>query len=160
MQITSSGSQTVEIRTRDVAIRLAETVQLGTFVIPGPGEYEVGGVMADVGRRTMRLETSELVVGYLRPGTMQAPNDHDLEELGAVDLAVVPVGGASLTVKDAAVAISQLDTNLVLVLPDTPATLATLGKAGVSTTSQAGAWKVTRSQLPTEGTTVVALAAT
>lgn len=100
----------------------------GALVIDGPGEYEVGGVSVkgipaqrhidtpeDGLKATMyRIDTSEASIGII--GHVAKLNDTQLEDLGVLDILVVPVGGNGYTL-DAHAAIQlirQIDPKMII----------------------------------------------
>jgi L-ascorbate metabolism protein UlaG (beta-lactamase superfamily) len=98
------------------------------YRIPGPGEYEIGGVFITgvqtnaSGKRgdTENMNTlfvidyNGLTIAHL--GNLQrVPNQAEVEALGPVNIALVPVGGGdSLNAAKAAEVISLLEPNLVI----------------------------------------------
>lgn len=100
----------------------------GALVIDGPGEYEVRGVSvkgipaqrhidtpAEGLKATMyRIDTSETSIGVI--GHVAKLSDAQLEELGVLDILIVPVGGNGYTL-DAHAAIQlirQIDPKMVI----------------------------------------------
>lgn len=156
--IAKNGPGELELRLSKVSVRVSDTIMIGDYVLPGPGEYEVQGVMADVNPTVVRLDAGEMVIGYVAPNADGKLDDHDLEELGAVDLVCLRVGEQGFSTKDAAALIAQIDAPLVIpVATDSEAVTALCG-SGVSCDVQEGVYKITRSQLPTEGTQVITFA--
>lgn len=98
------------------------------YRIPGPGEYEIGGVFLTgvqtnaSGKRgdpddistLFVIDFNGLTVAHL--GNLQrVPNQAEVEALGPVNIALVPVGGgSSLNAAKAAEVISMLEPNLVI----------------------------------------------
>ena len=98
------------------------------LVIDGPGEYEVSEVaIVGVGARNMlasdtvkqntvyKLVTSESSICIV--GNIDGPLDeHQLEELGLSDIAIIPVGGGGFTLdaKDAAQVVKQLEVKAII----------------------------------------------
>jgi L-ascorbate metabolism protein UlaG (beta-lactamase superfamily) len=96
--------------------------------ITGPGEYEIGGVfitgvqtngvahkLPDEPRNTMYMfEFNGLNVLHLG-GLNRVPTQAEVEALGSVHIALVPVGGgSSLTASKAAEVVSLLEPNIVI----------------------------------------------
>jgi len=97
-------------------------------LVTGPGEYEMGGVFitgvqtnghskkeAEVPRNTLYVfDYNGLTVAHL--GDMDhVPSQTEVEALGSVNIALVPVGGGgSLTAAKAAEVISLLEPNIVI----------------------------------------------
>lgn len=96
-----------------------------TVVIAGPGEYEVKGIHVtgwplmkssdkNVLRSIFKIETKDLTVGLL--GHLAAFNDPEiLEELGDVDLLIIPAGGEPyIGQSEAAKLIRQIEPRMIL----------------------------------------------
>jgi L-ascorbate metabolism protein UlaG (beta-lactamase superfamily) len=141
------------------------------FVLDGPGEYEVRGVLIH-GVRTFRddskggdrgrgvafvaeLDGIHIVhlgdIGHLL-------NEEKLGQIGSVDVACVPIGGA-LSATKAAELVAKLDPKIVIPMPlvDDPAALSTfLHEMGVTAAPEpVSKLAVTISSLPEEVTTVL-----
>ena len=98
------------------------------YVVKGPGEYEVGGVFITGLRTDMRkkrdpdqaVNTLYLInfggINIVHLGDMlQVPTQAEVESLGPVHIALVPVGGnGSLNAAKASEAISLFDPNIVI----------------------------------------------
>ncbi len=103
-------------------------VKSNTFVISGPGEYEVGGVFitglptnsrgtpADYQlRNTMYVFDYEGITVAHLGDIGRVPTQTEIEDLGTVNIALVPVGGgASLNAAKASEIISMLEPNIVI----------------------------------------------
>ena len=115
-------------------------------LIQGPGEYEVGDVFitgvqtngfsvkqADEPRNTLYLiDYNGITVAHLG-GINRVPTQTEVEDLGPVNMAMVPVGGgASLNAAKAAEVVSLLEPGIVIPMhyatPDSSVTLDPLGK--------------------------------
>jgi len=98
------------------------------YVINGPGEYEIGGVFI-TGLRTdqhKKRENNQIIntlylisfggINIVHLGDMQqVPSQTEVESLGPVHIALVPVGGnGSLNPAKASEAISLFDPNIVI----------------------------------------------
>lgn len=146
--------------------------------ITGPGEYEIGGVFItgiqtnghsrkseDGPRNTLYVfDYNGLTVAHL--GTMnRVPTQTEVEALGPVNIALVPVGGAgSLNAAKAAEVISLLEPNIVIpmfyAIPSTTVKLDSLSKflkeMGLAEPEIVPSIKVTSaSSLPEESRVVV-----
>jgi L-ascorbate metabolism protein UlaG (beta-lactamase superfamily) len=97
-------------------------------VIAGPGEYEVKGIQitgwplvksstADVLRSIFKIKTDDISVGLL--GHLSAFNDPEiLEELGDVDILIIPGGGEPyIKQSDAAKLIRQIEPRMPIPSP-------------------------------------------
>ena len=95
--------------------------------ITGPGEFEIGGVFitgvqtdggkknADLPRNTLYVfDFDGLTVAHLGD-LRQAPTQSEIEALGSVNIALVPVGGGhALNAAKAAEVVSLLEPNIVI----------------------------------------------
>ena len=146
--------------------------------ITGPGEFEIGGVFItgvqtdgaggkkkDVVRNTLYVfDYDGITVAHLGD-LRQVPSQAEVEALGTVNVALVPVGGGnSLNAAKAAEVISLLEPNLVIPMhyatPDVKKVqLDSLNKflkeMGLGAVQKQPSLKVTRSGLPDETHVVV-----
>ena len=145
-------------------------------VITGPGEYEIGGVFITAirtnGKKRKTATQRNLVCLFDYDGVtvahlgnlQQVPTQSEIEALGTVDVALVPVGGGgALNAAQAAEVISLLEPAIVVPmhyrLPGSKAELAPLGKflkeMGVEDATPLDSLKVSASSIPTELQVVV-----
>lgn len=146
--------------------------------LTGPGEYEIGGVFitgistankaekardGDEANTLYVFDYDGLTVAHL--GDLgRVPGQADVERLGPVDVALVPVGGGGgLTASQAAEVISLVEPSLVVPMhyktEDNPLKLDTLSKflkeMGLGKPQTEDSLRVTRSSLPEETRVVV-----
>lgn len=141
-------------------------------VLDGPGEYEVSGASV-VGIATYRgaekqpesgrnvafvIEMEDLRIGHLG-GIGHVPTSHQLEDMSAVDVLLVPVGGGeSLDAAQAAEAVSLIEPKLVVPMHYKTSTerskldnvdlfLKEMGAKSIEPQAKA---QITRSSLPSE----------
>lgn len=153
------------------------TVKGRSRVITGPGEFEIGGVFitgVQTNRRTKsspkELRNTLYVFDYdgitiAHLGDIQnVPNQTDVENLGGVNVALVPVGGgASLNAAKAAEIVSLLEPGIVIPmhyqLPESNLDLSPLSRflkeMGVGEIEPVPSLKVTRTSVPAESRVVV-----
>jgi L-ascorbate metabolism protein UlaG (beta-lactamase superfamily) len=157
-----------------------DAVKGTSHVIDGPGEFEIGGVFitgvqTDTGssgkkkssngnRNTLYVfDYDGITVAHLGD-LQQVPTQAEIEALGTVNVALVPVGGGGgLNAAKAAEVISLLEPNLVVPMhyatPDAKVSLESLNKflkeMGLSKPQEQPSLKVTRSGLPDETHVVV-----
>jgi L-ascorbate metabolism protein UlaG (beta-lactamase superfamily) len=156
-----------------------EAVKGTSHVITGPGEFEIGGVFItgvqtdgagsgkkskDQVRNTLYVFDYEgLTVAHLGD-LRQVPTQAEIEALGTVNVALVPVGGGGgLNAAKAAEVISLLEPNIVIPMhystPDVKVSLDSLNKfmkeMGLSKQEAQSSLKVSRSNLPEETHVVV-----
>ena len=157
-----------------------EAVKGISHVIDGAGEFEIGGVFItgvqtdgassrkkakdDAARNTIFVfDYDGITVAHLGD-LKQTPTQSEIESLGTINVALVPVGGGGgLNAAKAAEIISMLEPNLVIPMhystPDVKLPLDPLNKfikeMGLSQTESQPSLKVTRSGLPHETHVVV-----
>lgn len=156
-----------------------EAVKGPSHVIDGPGEFEIGGVFItgvqtdggsagkkkkeDVRNTLYVFDYDGITVAHLGD-LRQIPSQAEIEALGTVNVALVPVGGGGgLNAAKAAEVISLLEPNLVVPMhyatPDAKVSLDSLNKfikeMGLSKPGTQPSLKVTRSGLPDETHVVV-----
>ena len=153
-----------------------EAVKGASHVIDGAGEFEIGGVFitavqTDSGKKSKDsirntiyvFDYDGLTVAHL--GDLQKiPTQSEIELLGTVNVALVPVGGGnSLNAAKAAEVVSMLEPDLVIPMhyatPDSKIKLDEINKfikeMGLSKTEPQPSLKVSRSSLPAETHVVV-----
>lgn len=157
----------------------SDSVKGTTHVLTGPGEFEIGGVFItavqtdsagrsakskDVTRNTIYVfDYDGITVAHL--GDLQKiPTQSEIELLGTVNVALVPVGGGnSLNAAKAAEVVSMLEPNLVIPMhystPDSKIKLDEINKfikeMGLSKQDAQPSLKVSRSSLPDETHVIV-----
>jgi len=101
-----------------------EAVTSTPYVINGPGEYEVGGVFItgiqtggqkdqeEPGNTLYVFDYNALIVAHLGD-IRRVPTQSEIEAIGPVNIALIPVGG-SLTAAQAAEVVSLLEPNIVI----------------------------------------------
>jgi L-ascorbate metabolism protein UlaG (beta-lactamase superfamily) len=153
----------------------SDAVKGSTHVLTGAGEFEIGGVFitavqTDSGKKKDRVRNTVYVFDYdgitvAHLGDLQQiPTQSEIELLGTVNVALVPVGGgSSLNAAKAAEVISMLEPNLVVPMhystPDSLIKLDEINKfikeMGLSKQDAQPSLKVSRSSLPAETHVVV-----
>ena len=157
-----------------------DAVKGTSHLIDGPGEFEIGGVFVTgvqtdggSGRKKSKdaatrntiyvFDYDGITVAHLGD-LKQTPTQSEIESLGTINVALVPVGGGGgLNAAKAAEIISLLEPNLVIPMHySTPATklpLDSLNKfikeMGLSKSETQPSLKVTRSGLPDETHVIV-----
>ena len=146
-------------------------------VITGPGEFEIGGVFitgVQTNHKSKRapkelrntlyvFDYDGITVAHL--GDIQrVPSQTEVEDLGGVDVVLVPVGGGgSLNAAKAAEVVSLLEPGIVIPMhfqvPESSLKLSPLSRflkeMGVGNIEPIPSLKVTRSSVPTEARVVV-----
>ncbi len=156
-----------------------EAVKGSSHVIEGPGEFEIGGVFitgvqteGGSGRKKATNGTRNTLYVFDYDGITvahlgdlkQVPSQAEIEALGTVNVALVPVGGGGgLNAAKAAEVVSLLEPNLVIPMhyatPDVKLSLDSLNKflkeMGLSKPGTQPSLKIGRSGLPEETKIVV-----
>ncbi len=150
----------------------SDAVKGATHVLTGAGEFEIGGVFItavqidgavkkskDKVRNTVYVfDYDGITVAHLGD-LQQIPTQSEVELLGTVNVALVPVGGGnSLNAAKAAEVVSMLEPNIVVPMhyatPDSKIKLDELNKflkeMGLGKQEAQPALKVTRASLPAE----------
>jgi L-ascorbate metabolism protein UlaG (beta-lactamase superfamily) len=149
------------------------------YIIYGPGEYEIGGVFISGLQTTRKNKKSETpivntmyVIEYdginiFHAGDMQqTPTQREVESLGPVHIALVPVGGAgTLNAAKASDVISLFEPNIVIPMhyqtPDSKIELDPIAKflkeMGLSHIETQASYKVSSASTLPEETQVVVL---
>ena len=148
-----------------------------SHILTGPGEYEIGGVFitgvqtngyskrtADEPRNSLYVfDYNGITVAHLGD-LRRVPSQTEIEALGAVDVALVPVGGGGgLNAAKAAEVVSLLEAGIVIPMHyGTPASLLKLAllskflkEMGLGKVEQQDFLKVTRTTVPEETRVVV-----
>lgn len=146
-------------------------------VITGPGEFEIGGVFITGVQTNSRSKSSSkelrntlyvfdydgITVAHLGD-IKKVPNQTEVESLGGVNVALVPVGGGgSLNAAKAAEIVSLLEPGIVIPmhyqLPESKLKLSPLSRflkeMGVGKIEPVPSLKITRTSVPAESRVVV-----
>lgn len=148
----------MELKSRDLVVKLDGAVTVGTYALPGPGEYEVGGVMANQTNLLTRLEMEDLVLAVLAPG-VSALSDTQIEQIGAIDVLffhIDPNGG--LSPKHVQTLVTQVEAPLVIPIPAEGVDVMGYCTKDMRCETIPAPYKLTRSQLPIDGSKVVVFA--
>ena len=153
-----------------------KVIKGASHILTGPGEYEIGGVFITAiqtnGRNKKSDELNNTLYVFDYDGIKIAhlgdlkrvPSQTEVEALGAVNVALVPVGGGGgLNAAKAAEVISLLEPNIVIPMhyatPASKLELDSLDKflkeMGLGNSEAEDSLKVTRSGLPEETHVVV-----
>jgi L-ascorbate metabolism protein UlaG (beta-lactamase superfamily) len=177
------GYEPLKLRTDIVTISHAapghsfeKAIKTKARLINGPGEYEIGGVFITAvqtnGEKRPQGEMKNILDVFDYDGVSVAhlgdlrlvPTQAQIEALGNVDVALVPVGGGGgLNAAKAAEVVSVLEPGIVIPMhyqtPECKIQLASLNKflkeMGLGSAEPEPSLKVTRSTVPTETRVVV-----
>ncbi len=152
--IISRSDNTLKIKTATSTVRLNDSVELGDFAIPGPGEYDVAGISAIVFPekiKTVVLGIEGLQILYLdRPYEI----DKDEESFANIDVVAVRVTSVDELKKAEQVAKDLEPSGLCLFGPIDSAEFT---KELNLNNEPVESWKVQPGSLPDEGTEIVVL---
>jgi L-ascorbate metabolism protein UlaG (beta-lactamase superfamily) len=164
------SAEIVTISRDEPAHNYLEAVQGAPYIVRGPGEYEVGGVfitgIAAGGHKGSEHAPNTLFVFDFNPMTVahlgnlsRMPTQSEIEAMGTVNIALIPVGGGSgFNATRAAEVISMLSPNIVVPMlyatPQTSLPLEPLSKflkeMGVSDYQSQPQLRVSNTNLPEE----------
>ncbi len=170
-------SDIVSISQDEPGHNFASAVKGKPFLIKGPGEYEIGSVFitavqtdgrgkekSNESRNTLYVFDYESVTVAHLGDLRSVPSQTDIEALGQVDVALVPVGGGNgLIAAKAGEVVSMLEPGIVIPMhfgtPDTIVNLAPLSKflkeMGAGEPTPEPVLKISRSTIPSETRVVV-----
>jgi L-ascorbate metabolism protein UlaG (beta-lactamase superfamily) len=159
MQIKYMGQEKFEIRTKETKIDLGYRILINNFELPGPGEYEKGGVfvegIADNGNIIYVLKVEEMNVCYLGKITRDLKED-EAKEIGNVDILFLPLGeDGSVTTKKALDLVTKIDPKIVI--PMLYSDLSEFMKSEGITDGELDLFKIKKAELPEEERKVVIL---
>ncbi len=90
IQFTAQGE--CELKTKTATVVLNDVFRINEFEAPGPGEYEVSEVFAEVGPNVTHLHIEDMIVAAFSK-TQRAVTPEELENLENVDIMLVTFGG-------------------------------------------------------------------
>lgn len=104
MQIVAGKDGEYQLKTKQTTVSVDGTIAIGDRVLPGPGEYESGGVFAEITPDIAHFHVEEMVIVYLGH-KKRAVTEAELEHLENVDVLLVSVDSEA---KDELTAITKL----------------------------------------------------
>lgn len=103
-----------QIKTQKTIIFFNENLGIGDFKIPGEGEYEVGGVEAEIFDGIYNFYTEGMQVVFVKENK-SVFNPQEIKKLGDVDILFLPVAGRNtMDVKSALKLISNIEPEIVI----------------------------------------------
>ena len=154
MQLSYTGSDTLIVKTKTESISIGATLQLGSFTVPGPGEYDVASIACEgqaleSGAFVYFMRSEDLMITYL---TMLDKDVSKLNDASNTNVLVLDLRSddSSDTVKAVVKAIEPSYVALV----GAGATEAMAAGLGFPVL-EPGALKITRAGLPLEGTSIL-----
>src|SRR5258708_4081100 len=94
MQITRIDPWTISLKTKNATARINGAVVIGSITIDGPGEYDVAGISVrglQCSAQTVYIVQAEDLKMAIVPRVPETLSSDQLEQIGIVDIAVVPV---------------------------------------------------------------------
>lgn len=130
-----------------------------SFLVPGPGEYEIKGVkvqgLSDGGGTLYLLEMERVFVGFLG-GLTQPLSDEELSGLGVVDILIIPTSaGENLGPAKLAGIVTQLEPRIVIPIKTDGTSLGTFLKELGEEPKHEKMLRVSKEKLPEELEVVV-----
>ncbi|MCX6812024.1 MAG: MBL fold metallo-hydrolase [Candidatus Berkelbacteria bacterium] len=156
MIITRTGEESFKIKTRDAEIILTpESLEIDSFVIDGPGEYERKNIFVEVPFEKTAFKVLVEEISILYPSRTKKFTDVEIEELDGVDLLFLPGGeNDSMSLKDALELSATLEPNITI--PYDYADIETLKKSGIEGETTKSA-KISKATMPAEGNQIIFL---
>ena len=155
MQLAPKGPGQFELKSRDLTVRLNDRVTINDFTVPGPGEYEIGGLMVPQSDLITRIEVEDLVLGLLAPG-VTGLTDREFEQIGAIDVLFFHIGdGTDLSPKHVHTLLAQVEAPLVIPIPAGETDVMAYCTKDMRCETVTSPFKLTRSQLPIDGSQVI-----
>lgn len=153
MVISYNSSGDVSIKTKTETVTLGSSVTIGSFVIPGPGEYDVAGIQCEAQALTSGfasfIRTEDLTITYL--GSLD-PQAKKLDDVSSTHILVADIRSNDKP-EDLKPIVKDVEPSYVVLCGAgaTPAFTAGLGLPMVEEQTL----KITRAGLPLEGTFVL-----
>jgi len=157
MVISTSKDYGIEVKTKQTTAELGKVLRIGNLVIDGPGEYDVAGIAIhgfEGKAQTVFLVTIEDVRIVIVPQKPEVLSGEVIDQIGGVDIAVVPVVAES-PVSETIALVNSLDP--LLVIPIGTGNKEEFIRDSGETTEPQDSFKVIRSSLPLEGRQTVLL---
>lgn len=113
MQISCFKNQVCEIKTKAAKIIFDDHIKINDLTLPGPGEYEVGGVFFEINDHVVHFHVEDIALIYLK-NLKTKLSEEDLEQLESVDVVILePKSKEEL--ETAAHFINQIDPQIVVI---------------------------------------------
>lgn len=128
---------------KNATIEFGEQLKINDFTVPGPGEYEVGGVLVFAPEGDIySLRIGELHIVYWR--ALNGQPQVESKALGAIDVMVLSLGEKTSSLKDVTETINNLEpADIVLA---TPSLKDELIKTESLPTKEVETWKATHEE--------------
>lgn len=149
MNIVRKDNATLLFKAKNATVTANSTILVGDVALDGPGEYDVAGVAVrgiKTAKQTVWVMILEDVRVCVMPTVSEALNSDQLDLIGGVDIAVVPIGGES-TVAEALSVVNALESRMAVIIGDGDTASV---PQGANTLTLAEPYKVTKATLPQE----------
>ncbi len=114
MNIKKTSTDRWELKTKKSVVLLGETIGIDSFTIPGPGEYEVAGIEAEVSKGIYCFDVEDMMIVYIAKDKKDFSAD-ELKKLADCDILFIPVAGAeTMQIKEALSVISNIEPSVVI----------------------------------------------
>lgn len=137
------------------SVKLGPTVQIGDFIISGPGEYEVAGIMAEMTEHLVVCHLADMNIAWIIQVDKKL-SLKELESIGTTHVLLANLASTQDTVKAMATALSDLEIPLA-VFAGRDEEIAELKKAGVTFRTETAPLKLTGGDLLPDRNEVVVL---
>jgi len=155
MQIKWLGGENFEIKSKQAMILVGDKKKINDFEIKMPGEYEIAGVFWESDGEISAIDIEGMRLVHL-DNFNRFLSEKETEEIGDVDILLVPVGGGeTLDSKKAVEVINQIEPKIVIPMCFEDAGNF-LGQLGLNVSPQ-DEIKITPKDLPQEEQKVVIL---
>lgn len=159
MQIKYKGSDSFEIKSKDLEISMNGDIIINGFGFPGPGEYEKSGVIlngiADNDNTIYVARIEDMNVCHLGRIKRDLSED-EIKQIGDVDILFLPLGGdGTVELKVALKLLSKIDPKIVI--PMLYDNIEEFKKSEGATIEDLEVLKIKKSDLPEEERQVVIL---
>lgn len=114
MNIKKLADNHWNIKTQKASIDFNENTSINDFVVPGDGEYEVGGIQVEVFSGIYIFYVEGIQVVYIRKDKKEFSSS-EIKKLGDIDVLFVPVAGKdTMDTKKALKLISDIEPEVVI----------------------------------------------
>lgn len=114
MNIKKQSEKHWNIKTQKTSIDFNEVASINEFTIPGDGEYEVGGVQAEVFDGIFIFFIEGMQVVYIKKDKKEFSSS-EIKKLGDIDVLFVPVAGKdTMDTKKALKLLSDIEPEVVI----------------------------------------------
>ncbi|MBI4185863.1 MBL fold metallo-hydrolase [Candidatus Berkelbacteria bacterium] len=155
MQLTYSQDGSLSLKAKQTTVVVDGEFKIGDLKLPGPGEYEAGGVFAEIQPDIAHFHLEEMVIVYLEH-SKRSVTEAELEHLENVDVLMVAIDSAAKDeLQTVTKLIKEIDPKVVVLVGMTDPTA--FAKVDGETPEVVTTLKLMPADLPAEGRTVYLL---